>query len=73
MKKKVPDPDDPHRAYFVQVTATDRRVDAELAAIRRRQDAGEYTLTEAAEARVAVLEAHLAEVRRLRIELLGGS
>jgi len=74
MKRKLPgnDDDDPHTAYFRAVTALDRRVDAELAAIRRRQDAGEYTSREAAEARVAALESHLAEVRRLRTELLGG-
>lgn len=66
------DDDDPHTRYFTAVEAADRRVDAELARIRRLEDAGEYTSREGALARVEALEAHLAEVRRLRQELLGG-
>jgi hypothetical protein len=73
MKRKLPNDDDPHTAYFEQVTAADRRIDAEIAAIRRKEDAGELTPKEAADARVEALEAHLTEVRRLRLEHLGGS
>lgn len=59
-------------AYSEQVSAADRTTDAELASIRRKEDAREYTPAEAAQARIATLEAHLATVRRLRQELLGG-
>jgi len=70
----VPQPrDDRHAQYWELVTSADRTVDAELAAICRKEDAGEYTVMEACEARVAALEAHLAEVRRLRLEHLGGN
>ncbi len=71
VRRKVP-VDDPHARYWEAVTAADRSVDAELAAIRRKEDAGEYTTREAADARVEALEAHLATVRQLRQEHLGG-
>jgi uncharacterized protein YceH (UPF0502 family) len=55
------------------VKAADRSVDAQISAIRRREDADEYTSKEAADARIEALEAHLATLRQLREEHLGGS
>ena len=63
---------DPHSEYWDRVSAADRRVDAELASIRRKQDAGIVTAAQAAGERAKALQAHLAEVRRLRQEFLGG-
>ena len=72
MPRKLPNDGDPHAACFTAVQAADRRLDAELAAIRRREDTGEYTPRQAADARVEAMEAHLATLRRLRQEHLGG-
>ncbi len=72
MRRKLPSDEDSHAAYFEAVKAADRSVDAQIAAIRRREDAGEYTPKEAADARVEALEAHLTTLRRLRREHLGG-
>ena len=71
MQRKLPSDDDPHTAYFEAVKAADRSIDAQIAAIRRREDAGEYTPKEAADARVEALEAHLATLHRLRLQHLG--
>lgn len=71
MRRKLPNDKDPHAAYFEAVKAADRSIDAQIAAIRRREDAGQYTPKEAAVARVEALEAHLATLRRLREEHLG--
>jgi len=65
-------PQDAHTAYWEAVKAADRRVDSELSTIRAKEYAGEYTTLEGCQARVESLTAHLAEVRRLRVELLGG-
>lgn len=72
MRRKLPSDEDSHAAYFEAVEAADRSVDAQIAAIRRREDAGQYTPKEAADARVEALEAHLTTLRRLRREHLGG-
>jgi hypothetical protein len=47
----------------------DEALDAALAAIRAREDAGRVTLVEAAAERCDLLERHLAECRRRRDEL----
>jgi hypothetical protein len=74
MRRNLPNggDDDAHTAYFRAVEAADRHVDAALARVRRLEDAGQYTPAEAVAERIAALEAHLNEVRRLRLELLGG-
>ena len=71
MRRNLPG-DDPHDAYFAAVKAADRSVDAQISAIRRREDAGELTSKEAADVRIEALESHLARLRRLRQEHLGG-
>jgi len=59
-------------AYYEAVTAADARLQAALASLRDRQDAGEVTARQAADERIALLEGHLAECQRLRREHLGG-
>jgi uncharacterized protein YceH (UPF0502 family) len=71
MRRNLPGTDR-HDAYFDAVKSADRSVDAQISAIRRREDAGEYTSREAADARIEALEAHLATLRQLREEHLGG-
>jgi len=58
-------------AYYEAVAAADARLEAALADLRDRQDAGEVTIWQAADERVALLEGHLAECQRLRREHLG--
>lgn len=72
MGRKLPSDHDSHAAYFEAVKAAERAIDAQIAAIRRREDAGQYSPKEAADARVEALEAHLATLGRLRREHLGG-
>jgi hypothetical protein len=60
-------------AYFAALCEADEALAEALAAIRAETDAGRVTPAEAATERVGVLERHLAEVRRLRRELMGGS
>lgn len=61
-------PTDPN-AYFDAVRALDETLDEALGRVRAEQDAGRLTAVQAAAERVAVLERHLAETRRLRREL----
>lgn len=69
----VPTGEDEHPAYFEAVAAADEQLEAGLAALRHREDAGEIRPAEAAAERVQMLERHLEECRRLRREHLGGS
>lgn len=59
--------------YHQLVGEASDRLDGALADIVRSQDAGELTVREAADNRVAVLEAHLNRLRLLRDEYLGSS
>jgi len=43
-----------------------------IAYIRRRQDAGEITVRQAADERIAAMEEHLAAIRQLRERHFGG-
>jgi polyhydroxyalkanoate synthesis regulator phasin len=60
-------------AFFAALREEDEALAEALAAIRAETDAGRITPAEAANERVDVLERHLAEVQRLRRELMGGS
>jgi hypothetical protein len=58
-------------AYTEAAAAEDARLDAELRSIRRREDAAELTVREAADHRIAAMEAHLGRLRELREKHLG--
>ena len=62
---------DPTR-YFAAMREADEALQDALAAIRAETDAGRITPAEAAAERVGLLERHLAEVERLRRDLMGG-
>jgi len=66
-------PTEGHGAYFDAMHDLDEATDRALAAVRAGEDAGRITAAQAAAERVGLLESHLAECRRLRRELLGGS
>ena len=59
--------------YAEEATIQDQLLDGKLAGIRAREAAGDYTVLEAATARVDALEHHIAAVRALRIEHFGGT
>jgi len=63
--------DNPNARYREAVAIENRALDARLANIRRRVDAGEYTTRQAADERVRCLTEHLAELQRLRARHLG--
>lgn len=54
--------------HFAAIEAA--KLDGALADIRAAQDSGEFTVREAADARVAALELHLAALRKLRQDYL---
>ncbi|MGH3847507.1 MAG: hypothetical protein ACRDS0_39750 [Pseudonocardiaceae bacterium] len=56
-------------SYFEAMKDLDEAVDDALAAIRAEEAEGRITAVQAAAERVSVLERHLAECRRLRMEL----
>jgi hypothetical protein len=56
--------------YNQLVTEAGERLDGALADIRASQDAGELSVRDAADARVAVLEEHLNRLKLLRAEYL---
>jgi hypothetical protein len=68
-------PTDPDRIprYNELVAEAGDRLDGTLADIVRSQDAGELTVREAANNRVAILEEHLNRLRLLRDEYLGSN
>jgi hypothetical protein len=59
--------------YLAQIHLLDGELDAALAGIRGRRNAGQLTQVEAATERVSALEHHLADVARLRAEHLDGA
>lgn len=67
------DPTTGRHSYSDAMKDADDAVDDALAAIRAEESEGNITPAEAATERVGVLERHLAECRRLRRELLGGT
>jgi hypothetical protein len=69
----APAGEDEHPAYFAAIAAADEQLEAGLAALRRREDAGEIRPAEAAAERVHMLEHHLELCRQARLEHLGGS
>jgi hypothetical protein len=67
------DPDDttPAGTYADEAAAQDHFLDDKLAGIRALEAAGDITVREGADLRVAALEHHLAAVRLLRAEYFG--
>ena len=61
----------PSGRYADEAAIQDDLLDARLAEIRRRTDAGEITIREAADERVAALEHHIETIRNLRAEYFG--
>ena len=61
----------PSERYADAASAADKLLDRQLAEIRRLSDAGDITLVEAAEMRVAALERHIDAIRGLRAEHFG--
>lgn len=59
--------------YHAEVRRLDEGTDDALAAIRAEEAEGRISPQDAAAERIQVLERHLAECRRLRRELLGGT
>lgn len=66
-------PTDRHARYYEAVQDADDALEEAVTHVRARQDAGEITTLQAANERIRLLENHQAEVRRLRIEHLGGT
>jgi hypothetical protein len=58
-------------AYQEAANQLDRKLDHDLAALRARQDAGEVSIRQAADLRVAILSEHLAALAALRVEHFG--
>ena len=65
------DPTTPEPTYTEQATAFDGYLDEKLASIRAHEAAGDITIREAADMRVAALEHHIEAVRALRAEHFG--
>jgi len=63
---------EPASAYAVAAEREDQRLIERIAYIRRRQDAGEITVRQAADERIAAMEEHLAAIRQLRERHFGG-
>lgn len=64
-------PENVASGYTEAAEREDRRLDERIADIRRRQDAGELTVREAADERITAMETHLGTIRRLRVEHFG--
>jgi hypothetical protein len=64
--------DDPPTAYDEQPSVVAARLDGALQSIREDEQAKRLTARQAADNRVAVLEAHLAKLAELRREYLPG-
>jgi hypothetical protein len=58
-------------SYFNAVRQEDATLQVKLAEIRTREDAGEVTVRQAADIRIAAMEQHLAELRELRAQFFG--
>lgn len=61
----------PSNGYMAEANALDSALDIRLAEIRRAYDGGLLTTREAADLRIAALEEHLENVRKLRREHFG--
>jgi hypothetical protein len=59
-------------AYTAEAAALDVALDMRISEIRRRQDAREITVREAADLRVETLSNHLAAMKALRAEYFPG-
>ena len=59
--------------YWSAVEIADNQLATQIAEIRRREDLGQLTVREAADARIQAMEQHLAVTRELRVRYLGGS
>ena len=66
-------PENRSAAYFDAMREADEDLDDALSHVRAEEDAGRITPVKAAAERIGLLERHIAEGRRLRRELLGGS
>ena len=55
--------------YFDAMREADEALDDALSHVRAEQDAGNITVAEAAAERCELLERHIAECKRLRLEL----
>ena len=58
--------------YSLALANLNKILDQQLASIRGRQDDGALTIRQAADERIAALEQHLAELRKLREVHFGG-
>lgn len=58
--------DAPADGYSVALANQNRHLDEQLASIRDRQDAGDISVREAADARIVAMTDHLAALHRLR-------
>jgi len=63
----------PHDQYFAAVHAAGEQLEADLAGLHRQEDAAEISPVSAAARRVFLLERHLAECQRARLEHFGGT
>jgi len=61
-----------HSAYFDAIRDAEEALADALSAVRAEEDEHRITPIEACTERVTLLERHLAECRRLRLEHLGG-
>jgi outer membrane protein TolC len=61
----------PSERYADEATRLDEQLDRLLAQTRATYDKGLITASEAAAARVGILETHLAEIKALRIRCFG--
>lgn len=59
-------------SYQAEVSALDIALDVALGELRQLQDRGELNSRDAANARIVLLEDHLAKVRALRVAHFGG-
>jgi hypothetical protein len=75
MPHDATDPAEPasQSGFYNAITAEDDRLQVQLDQITAEQDAGTLSVLDAAHARIASLEAHLAACTALRKRHLGGS
>jgi hypothetical protein len=59
-------PTTPAQLYAEAAAAEDEQLDQALTLIRRQEDAGRLTVTEAASQRITAMEKHLAALQELR-------
>jgi hypothetical protein len=64
-------PTTPAQQYAEAAAEADEQLDQALTLIRRQEDAGDLSVTEAAGQRITAMEAHLAALQALRQQHLG--